>query len=91
MSTSNLLNAFLVFKKETCYLVLQNLLLAGAPKHNYAKRIFIGKGNFFINEAASCLAAAYNCILNEVFATVALSFSLVNMTKFTFCFIMEAL
>ena len=56
-----------------------------------ATQKIIGKGNFFINEAASCLAATCNCILNEVFSTLALSFSLVNMTEFTFHFIIEAL
>ena len=63
----------------------------GKSKAQLRKKIIYWKGNFFINEAASCLAEACNCVLNEVFATGALSFSLVNMTKFTFCFIMEAL
>ena len=56
-----------------------------------ATQKIIGKENIFISEAASCLAAACNCILNKVFSTLALSFSLVNMAEFTFHFIIEPL
>ena len=77
--------------KKLCCVVFQNILETFAEKSSFLE--IQGKnvsGNFLSGKPVKLYDVACNLTLNKVFTILAISFLIINMTGFPFCFITEA-
>ena len=77
--------------KKLCCVVFQNILETFAEKSSFLE--IQGKnvsGNFLSGKPVKLYDVACNLTLSKVFTILALSFLIINMTGFPFCFITEA-
>ena len=86
------LHVFLVFHRDALLCSLSGPFIQKRSKEKLLWKFWekFALGKLLFSKAASCMVTTCNFTLNKVLTILTLSFSLINLSEFTFCFITEA-